>query len=107
MSPLVFPDHLSSIHEKDMGPRKSGPELERLIALRPVAVVMYDPGWVPPDPVAFRHLLDYVHTRCRPPVRATTYLYQGITMNHLVYAGCGSSPEGNGADRAGAGGDAL
>lgn len=89
MSPLVFPQHLYSDFERDLGPRPSGPELLRIIALQPAAVVMAEtPMYMPPDPSAYRALQHYVRTQCRTMTRATEYLPFRHSAVRLVYTDC-------------------
>lgn len=89
LSPLAFPHHLWDRFEKDQSLIKSGPELERIIALRPQAVVMRETAQTPPDIEAFERLQKYVRSTCRSPVRAMIFQPYGLPESHLVYSGCG------------------
>ena len=93
-SPLVFPMHLNSDFEKDVGPRRSGPELDRILAGAPDTVVMREkPITIPPDEAAFKHLIAYVNERCRPPLKALVYGPRAEPPAlQLIYTGCGRSP---------------
>ena len=96
LSPLTFPGHLNSDFEKDVAPRRSGPELDRILAAKPDAVVMREKlVAMPPDVTSFRHLIAYVNHSCRPPLKA--YAYEPRTDPPdvlLVYTGCSAQTGG-------------
>jgi hypothetical protein len=91
-SVLAFPGHINNIYERDVSHIPTVPELRRLIAAEPSVVVMTPSFVTPPDWAAFRSLMAYVKTRCRPPVRVILMGAFGKPSGHLVYKGCSRNP---------------
>ena len=88
MSPLAFPGHIDNRFEKDVSAIPTVPELNRLIAAGPFAVIMTAEPVEPPDMQAFLALRAYVRSQCARRTRVTLLGTFGNKVEHIVYSQC-------------------
>lgn len=85
---LAFPGHLDNLFEKDVSHIPTVPELERIIAARPYAVVMAQKVVTPANGATFSRLVTYLRTQCPPPAYIMLWGPFGEPSGHFVYSRC-------------------
>jgi 4-amino-4-deoxy-L-arabinose transferase-like glycosyltransferase len=92
MSPMVFPGHLTEGGEKDAWPVKTSAEIDRMLAMRPSAIIMRAERINGGNQETITQLLNYARANCRAPVLAKTFTLAHTEIEDLVFAGCSESP---------------